>query len=182
MIKKTILILFLLTSTANAGVTKFGIGFNQAFEDHKNFEFTDRANFEDNFKTPSFNLTHFYRNGLVTSISSNRLINYKSKRQAEQSGQDFIYEHQSFVDFISLGYKIKKVTASLILANVNVESRAYNRYFDEESKISAIVPALSFSYQLKTFKSVNLVPSLSFYSSSGLGITRGMSANINFMF
>ena len=182
MIKKTILILFLLTSTANAGVTKFGIGFNQAFEDHKNFEFTDRANFEDNFKTPSFNLTHFYRNGLVTSISSNRLINYKSKRQAKQSGQDFSYEHQSFVDFISLGYKIKKVTASLILANVNVESRAYNRYFDKESKISAIVPALSFSYQLKTFKSVNLVPSLSFYSSSGLGITRGISTNINFMF
>lgn len=182
MIKKTILILFLLTSTANAGVTKFGISFNQAFQDHKNFEFTDRANFEDNFKTPSFNLTHFYRNGLVTSISSNRLINYKSKRRARQSDQDFSYQHQSFVDFISFGYKIKKVTASLILANVNLESRAYNNYFDKKSKISAIVPALNFSYHLTTFKGVSVVPSVSFYSSNGLGITRGMLANINFMF
>lgn len=182
MIKKTILILFFLTSTANAGVTKFGISFGHSFEDYKNFEFTDHANFENNFKTPNFNLTHFYKNGLVTSINSNRLINYKSKRQASQSGQDFSYEYQTFIDSLSVGYKIKKVTTSLILANVNAESRAYNQYFDKQSKVSAIVPALNFSYHLTTFKSVSVVPSVSLYSSSALGITRGMLANINFMF
>ena len=182
MIKKTILILLLLTSTANAGVTKFGVSFGHSFEDHKDFEFTDHANFEDNFKTPNFNITHFYKSGFVTSASSNRLINYKSKRHARQSGQDFNYDYQSFVDTLSVGYKIKKVTTSLILANVNLESRAYNNYFDKESKISAIVPALNFSYHLTSFKGVNVIPSVSFYSSNGLGITRGMLANINFMF
>lgn len=169
-------------SVTNAGVTKFGVSFGHSFEDYKNFEFTDHTNFEDNLKTPNFNITHFYKNGFVTSASSNRLINYKSKRHARQSDQDFSYEIQSFIDTISVGYKIKKVTTSLILANVNLESRAYNNYFDKKSKISAIVPALNFSYHLTTFKGVSIVPSVSFYSSSGLGITRGMLANINFMF
>ena len=182
MIKKTILILFLLTSSANAGVTKFGVSFGHSFEYYKNFEFTDHANFEDNFKTPNFNITHFYKNGLVTSISSNRLINYKHKRKAIQSGQDFNYDYQSLVDTLAIGYKIKKVTTSLILANVILESRAYTDYFYEKSKISAIVPAINFSYHLTSFKGVNVIPSVSFYSSNGLGITRGMLANINFMF
>ena len=181
MIKKTILILFLSTN-ANAGITKFGVSFGHSFEDHKDFEFTDHSNLENSFKTPNFNITHFYKNGFVTSISSNRLINYKSKRHARQSDQDFSYEHQSFIDTLSVGYKIKKVTTSLILANVNLESRAYTDYFYEKSKISAIVPAINFSYHLTTFKDVSVVPSISFYSSSSLGITRGMLANINFMF
>jgi hypothetical protein len=182
LIKKTILIIFLLTSAANAGITKFGAGFSQNFEDYKDFKYADSQNYEDDFRTINLNVTHFFNNGLNLSIGSNRLINHKSKRKAIQSGQEFNYDYQSFVDTFMIGYKIKRLNTSLVLANVTLKSRAYNEYFDKQSKISAIIPAINFSYQIASFKGVNVVPSLSFYWSKELGITKGVLANINFMF
>jgi len=179
---KTILIFFLLTSTANAGVTKFGVGFSHSFEDYKGFEYIDSLDYEDSFKTINLNATHFFNNGLNFSIGSNRLINHKHKRKARQSNHEFNYEYQSFVDTLMIGYKIKRVNTSLVLANVTLKSRAYNNYFDKREKISSIIPAINFSYQLASFKEVGLVPSLSFYRSKELGITKGVLANINFMF
>ena len=179
---KLILIFFYLTSTAQAGVTKFGAGFSRSFEDYKNFEYTDSPNFEDDFKTVSLNATHFFNNGLNISVGTNRLLNHKFKRKAIQSDVQLSYEYQSFVDYIAAGYRINKLNTSLVVANVILESRAYNNYFDKQEKKSAIVPALNLSYDFTLVKGLDLVPSLSFYRSKELGITRGVLANINFMF
>lgn len=179
---KTIFIFLLLTSAANAGVTKFGIGLSQSFEDYKNFKYTDSQNYEDDFKTINFNATHFFNNGLNLSIGSNRLINHKHNRKAIQLGQEFNYDYQSFIDTLAIGYKIKRLNTSFVLANVTLKSRAYNDYFDKQSQISAIIPAINFSYQIGYFKGISVVPSLSFYRSKELGITKGVLANINFMF
>ncbi len=179
---KTILILLLLTSTANAGLSKVGFGIIHGFEDYKDFSYTDQENYEDGFKTINLNVTHFLNNGLNFSIGSNRLINYKHKRKAIQSNHEFNYEYQSFVDTLMIGYKIKRVNTSLVLANVTLKSRAYNNYFNEKEEISAIIPAINFSYHLISVKGISIVPSVSFYRSAELGITKGLLANINFMF
>ncbi len=173
--------IFLPISTAQA-VTKISASFSHSFEDYKNFEYTDSKNPEDNFKTISFNVTHFFNNGLNISASSNRLINHKSKREAMQSGVQFRYDHQSFIDSLSIGYKVNRVNTSLVLANVNLKSVSYNEYFYRKSKISAIVPAINISYAAYKAGDIVAVPSLTFYKSNELGITKAVMANINFMF
>lgn len=173
--------IFLPISTAQAS-TKFGASFSHSFEDYKNFKYTDSKNPKDNFKTITLNATHFFDNGLNISIGSNRLINHKSKRTATLSGVQFKYEYQSFVDSLSVGYKINRVNTSLVLANVNLKSVSYNESFYQKSKISAIVPAINISYAAYKAGDVVVVPSLTFYKSNELGITRAVMANINFMF
>ena len=187
------LTIFFIASTANAfenkyGETRFGVNFGHAFESYKGFKYIDKTNYEDSFKTWDLNVTHFFNNGFNLSASTTRLINHKSKRRALDLNfnEEFTLESQTYIDTFLIGYKYKKVNTSLVIANVQSKSRAYNEFFDETSKISSIVPAINISFFPKQFligkQKFDLVPSFSFYKSKELGIKRGMSANINFLF
>jgi hypothetical protein len=170
------------------GTTRFGINFGHAFETYNDFVYIDQSRIEDDFKTWDFNLTHFFKNGFNISVSTTRLINHKSKRLAfdKNFNEVFNLEVQTYIDTLLFGYKYKRVNTSLVIANVQSKSRAYNEFFDETSKVSSIVPAINISYFLTNFevlnKNIDIVPSVSFYKSKELGIKQGMSANINFLF
>ena len=151
-------------------------------------KYIDKTNFEDDLKTWDFNITHFFKNGLNFSASTTRLINHKSKRLAWDLNynEEFTLESQTYIDTFLIGYKVGKINTSLVIENVQSESRSYNQFFDEKSKVSSIVPALNISYYAKQFKvgghKIDIVPSVSFYKSNELGIKRGISSNINFLF
>lgn len=162
MIKLITIILLLFTSQANATI-RASIGTSYSIEDRKNTEKTYAKNI-------NLNLHYFFDNGVNFSAGTNRVLNQESKLKLDQLDTF----NKVYIDTLLIGYKINRLNTSFAIANVNSKTSF--------SKNSAIVPAINISYFLSSFDKVILVPSVTFYRSKELDITKGIALNINLMF